>query len=206
MTPETKRVFVVLLSIMGLLVLCGLAAALLEQLVFIPKRKAEEQRKADEMNRKAIEIHARSRLIYDYAKTLKQDLVNVSTFTTRGFPGPGPRHPSVLRSPYPTEAEMEQVIGKADVRRESTIKSWQCSHIWRNYRPYTRTKTPTVKVLVLAWQHEPLYGARNATVMLRATLDEEGKLCELELGEEGDETIGKSAEMWEWENSAIDPE
>lgn len=206
MTPQTKRIFVGLLIIASLLVLCGLAFVLLEQLVFIPKRKAEEQRKADEMHRKAIEIHARSQLIYNYAKTLKRELVNVNTSTIRGLPGPGPRHPSILRSPYPAQAEIEQVIGKADVRRESTIKSWECSRIWRNYRPYTHIKTPTVKALVLIWQHEPLYGDRNATVMLRATLDEEGKLCELELGEEGDEIIGKAAEMWEWENGAIDPE
>ena len=144
------------------------------------------------------EMNPRKEAIYTYASSLCETDENASVMSMGPMGAPA-SHPARLKQPFPTRAEMEAAIGKADsetvqkvryiveggLGREEeednlTLTWWEKDSTWEVYRDHGMVK-PGHREIITAW-----FGP-------------EGRLKKLYIMHPyGSEFIGRHSSFWRW--------
>jgi len=112
-----------------------------------------------------------------------------------------PRHPRILRAPYPTIAEVERSIGPADSLRPDKLPSGpflptECVlpwHVWH-------IKDPRC----IAEHNGKDSEHQCDLILLHAAFGNDRRLCYLQTYKRGDEGIGRSGREWSFQADGSD--
>jgi hypothetical protein len=185
-----------------LVFLCSLGAIL-----YFVNRKEQSSREALAKSRAAdanayananAPFRARTRQLDEYADSIVQEDKS-SRAIERMALGVGrnsiPKHPRVLKKPYPTIEQVEQAIGKADSMQPYSSQYFTypktCaapSHIWHMKEPICQEGTASNAV-----------ASQCDRILLVAGFADDGHLCYLETYQGGMEAIGRDSGVWSFE-------